>query len=935
MTLLAPIWLVMLVPLGLALWLWRPASAFLLAVRLLSVLLVVLALAGLALRLPSRDGTVVIVCDRSRSMPNASEREHKEWIGLVQKGMGGDDRLAVVAFGQNVAVEQPPQLGSFGGFSHQVGDDASSLGEAIDTALSLIPRGSPGRLLVFSDGRYTGRDPAPIASLALGRNVAIDYRLQQRPTAGDLAVSRLDAPASVSVGESFLITAWVVAPAPQTISYVLKRGDEVISSGKRAVRSGQNRLMFRDRAVVVGNQPFTLSITGTEGDPVPENNTAKLLVGVTGPRPILHLSGSPRSGLAKLLTAGGLDMRLARPEAFDWSLENLQRYSAVVVENVPAERIGHHNMELLAAWTREAGGGLVLTGGRSSYGPGGYHKSPIDPLLPISMELRNEHRKLSLAIVVALDRSGSMRAPVAGGRVKMDLANQGTAAVLDLLGPQDEFGCLAVDTRAHVIANLGKVENKGPVRSKILGIQSDGGGIFVYEALSAASQMLLKATAGTRHIILFADAADAEEPGRYVELMEKTEKAGITVSVIGLGKETDQDGELLKDIAKRGKGRVFFTDKAEELPRLFAQDTFVVARNTFIDEKTGVRHVPGLSLLTDRPPPKVPGLSVGGYNLTYLRQGATQATVTEDEYAAPLAAAWQAGAGRVVCYTGEADGEYAGAMAKWPGVGEYYASLVRWAAGQGNPLRGNMLVTQRVREGVNVVQLHLDPDRKGDAFTGLPRVTTLRSRPGRSPRIDRRELSWAGPDTLALEVPLGGDESSLTTVEVPGQGVVALPPVCLPYSPEFRPALADRGLVTLEGLAHTTGGGERLDLAEIWGELPREARVLPLARWLLLAAVGLWLVEVLERRTSLLSHVSRRLRRERGAEEAEPADEAAARPAWVQAKAKAGAIAVPELPPLPEQAAPMPEVMPTSRERGDVIEAMRRARERLRGRGEG
>ena len=41
----------------------------------------------------------------------------------------------------------------------------------------------------------------------------------------------------------------------------------------------------------------------------------------------------------------------------------------------------------------------------------------------------------------------------------------------------------------------------------------------------------------------------------------------------------------------------------------------------------------------------------------------TLATVTVDEYRAPVTAAWQAGSGRVLCYTGEADGKYAGAIA--------------------------------------------------------------------------------------------------------------------------------------------------------------------------------------------------------------------------------------------------------------------------------
>ena len=77
-------------------------------------------------------------------------------------------------------------------------------------------------------------------------------------------------------------------------------------------------------------------------------------------------------------------------------------------------------------------------------------------------------------------------------------------------------------------------------------------------------------------------------------------KAGITCSVIGLGTKADPDAALLEDIAKRGGGRCFFTDRAEELPRLFAQDTFVVARNSFIDEPIAVNSTAGMTMLTDQ-----------------------------------------------------------------------------------------------------------------------------------------------------------------------------------------------------------------------------------------------------------------------------------------------------------------------------------------------
>jgi Mg-chelatase subunit ChlD len=947
LTLLSPIWLFLLIPLALCLWLWRPPTRFLLGVRCLSVLLVVLALAGVALRLPSQAGTVIVVVDRSLSMPDGSDKAALETIDLIHSVMGTEDRLGVVCFGQQVAIEQGPQSGKPSSFIHQVGGNASNLGEAIDAALSLIPRDSPGRLLVLSDGKWTGRDPASLAPSALARNIAIDFRALERPAAGDLAVARVDVPSVVAAGESFLLTGWVFAPTPQEVSFVLKKGETIISQGKRKLNSGMNRLTFRDRATQVGNQAYTLNVSGSEKDPVPENNTARFLVGVSGPRPILHVSDSPTSGLARLLRGGGLDIRLARPESCRWELEDLQRFSAVILENVPAEKIGNVGMETLAAYVRETGAGLMMTGGRSAYGPGGYYKSPLEPIMPVSMELRNEHRKLSLSIVVAMDRSGSMSVPAGtGGKVKMDLANEGAAQVLELLGPMDEFCCLAVDTEVHTIAPLRQVkdQDKPRIRKDILSVRSQGGGIYVYEALSAAAQIQLKAKSGTRHILLFSDAADSEMPGDYRSLVAQCNKAGITISVIGLGTERDVDAELLKDIARLGKGRIFFSDRPEELPRLFAQDTFVVARNTFIDEPVGVQTTAGLATMMEQELRSPANLKIGGYNLCYLRPEATLATVTLDEYKAPVAASWRAGAGRVVCYTGEADGKYAGGMAKWSNVGEYFTSLARWTAGSANPLREGMLLTQEVREGVNVVQLHLDPERKGDPFASLPRVATLRSWPGGSPQVENATLRWTGADTLAIEVPLDGGETTLTTIDIPGHGVVSLPPVCLPYSPEFKPGQNDRGLATLERLGRSTAGRERVDLANIWKDLPRNLRLIPVGRWLLLVAVGLWLVEVLERRTAILSALRRRQRAP--AEKPQPVE----KPAKVAPIAVAAAKAAVKTAPAPAAAAtparkeePAPAPAPAPRpvsvpmvktEAGGMSEALRKARQRAKGRTE-
>lgn len=934
MTVLDPIWLLLALPLLAALWRFPMPSRLTNGLRLATILFVLLAIAGLSLRLPSRNGTIVVVADRSRSMPNGSEAAQKELIDLLQAGMGSNDRLAVVSFGQTVAIEHVPGGARFPGFTHIVGPDASNLGEAVDAALAVVPKDSPGRILVLSDGRWTGRDPLGTATVAAGRGVAIDYRNQSRPSTGDLAIARVEAPTTVGMEEGFLITAWVQSPVEQTIKFDVTRGGTSIASGEKQVSAGLTRLTFRDRISDPRSQAYQISVTGAGADPILENNVARLLVGVSGPKPILHLTPTSKSSLTALLQRGGLTVYAIPAEQFDFTLEELSRFSAVILENVPADKIGDRGMETLASWVKASGSGLMMTGGKQAYGSGGYYKSPLEPILPISMELRQEHRKMAVAIVVALDRSGSMAVSVPGGKVKMDLANLGTAQVLDMLGEMDEFGCIAVDTAPHTIAEFGLVKNKSKIRDKVLRIESMGGGIYIDEALMASAEMIQHATAGARHIILFADADDSEQPGNYKELLEQTRKAGITVSTIGLGTMKDKDVGLLQDIAKRGGGRFFITNNPEELPKLFAQDTFVVARTTFVEEPVRIQATVGLTTLAGRSF----GLekSIGGYNLCYMRPEATLDVVTLDEYKAPAVASWQSGAGRVLCYTGEADGKHAGAFAQSKEAGELYTSLSRWTAGERGSLGDGLALTQELRNGVNRIQLHLDPDRKSEPFAGVPQVTTLRSRPGEAPRTESVPLNWIGPDTLALEIPLEGEETSLSTVMIPGQKPQPLAPVCLPYSPEFLPETnsSDRGQVTLERLARTTGGVERIELSGIWKDLPRRARLISMTPWLLLAAVVCLLLEVLERRTGLVTRagqltrgirfefIRRKLRSKLTARVASPPSR---KPTATTTVSTAPASEEPTPTPVPQ--------VPVSAE--GVLDAMKKARERLRGRAEG
>ena len=914
-----PMLLLLAVPLALALFAWPLRSRIALALRITVTALLLLALAGLTITLPSRDGMVVVVADRSRSMPADATEQELSAVRALEAKRPSASGLSVVSFGRRAAVE--PNASHLANFASDVGPDASDLSSGITTALSLIPAGSPGRIVVMSDGRWSGDDPAAAAALSAARDIPIDIRPLSRSAAGDSAILRVDVPERVTPGEAFLINVWLQSPIHQPLQVALRRKGTVQATQRIDAPSGLSRVTFRDRAESEALLSYEVELVTQSRDPQPENDRAKFLIAVEGPKRLLLVTANPASRFAALLRAGSIEVEPRDPSTIEWSLATLGAYSAVIVENVPAEQIGRGGMETLAAWVRNAGGGLFLSGGQSSFGPGGYFRSPLDEILPVSMEMRQEQRKLNLAMVVTMDRSGSMAMPAGGGsKTKMDLADLSAVQVLDLLSPNDEFGVMAVDSQAHVVADLAPVSAHGPSRKKILSVESMGGGIFIYEALSNAARMLLSARSATKHILLLADAADSEEPGDYKALLERCRQANITVSVVGLGTDKDSDAELLRDIAKRGGGSIYFTNDAHDLPRVFAQDTFMVARSSFVDQPTGVKTTSGASLLSGRGFSAAP--SIGGYNLTYLRPKANQAMLTLDEWHAPVAAAWQVGLGRVVAYTGEVDGKFTGAIGTWSDIGSFLTSLTRWSAGE-NRSSSALFASRSVEHGGVTLQLDLDPERDDRAVTRTPIVHLVHGRAGSKPESEERSMEWSSANSLRLHVPLDGSETLLPSIVVEGTQL-RLPPAMLPYSPEFKPPEPGEGVSKLQQMARVSGGRQRAVIDEIWKDLKPAPRSIELRPWLILAAMLMLLLEVVERRMALLAAWQLPFERGTAAVAATVRRRRTVREEQVPARAKATVTPHPDTPQQPEKP-PAPEA--------PLLDALKQARDRAKRRG--
>jgi hypothetical protein len=422
----------------------------------------------------------------------------------------------------------------------------------------------------------------------------------------------------------------------------------------------------------------------------------------------------------------------------------------------------------------------------------------------------------------------------------MSLADEGAANAVRFLSPQDLLTVFAVDSSAHEMVPLQPVgPNRDKMESAVRRIESTGGGIYVYQGLKAAWDQLKDAPVGQRHIILFSDAADSEEPGDYIKLIDEIIANSGTISVIALGKRSDPDAWLLEDIAKRGKGRLFFTDKAEELPSIFSQETVAVARSAFITDPVKTLKAGGWFEISGQSLDWLP--EADGYNLSYLRDWASQALLTNDEYKAPLVSFGQRGIGRTAAVSFPLGGEHSSKVRAWPKYGDFLQTLTRWLMGEQLPpgiglkhhIDGDLLTLDLMHDAEWEPKLQAKP----------PRVLIAHG----SRAEAAHELAWErlSPGHYQASVTLKEGEMVRGAIQLGGTAL-NFGPTLLGTSTEW--AFDEARAEELRQVSASSGGRELLDFSQAWRS-PRVPRFADMQSWLLITALLLMLIEALIART--------------------------------------------------------------------------------------
>ena len=144
-------------------------------------------------------------------------------------------------------------------------------------------------------------------------------------------------------------------------------------------------------------------------------------------------------------------------------LHRLTEFSLIILNNVSAFELSLAKMALLEEFVRTSGGGVLTIGGDRSYSAGGYQGTPLEKLLPVTMDIPAEIKIPSLVVTVLIDRSGSMSA-TAQGQEKLTIAKNAAFAAIEVLNPLDRLGVLAFDNDHEWIVPPTEASHKQPLQ---------------------------------------------------------------------------------------------------------------------------------------------------------------------------------------------------------------------------------------------------------------------------------------------------------------------------------------------------------------------------------------------------------------------------------------------------------------------------------------
>ncbi|MCD0462913.1 VWA domain-containing protein [Roseiconus lacunae] len=853
-------------------------------IRSALMVLVVLALSDLQFGWLSDQVSVVYVVDQSASVSHQTQAAMVDYATRSAARDRNDHRrdlAGLVTFAADARIEMPPdELGlprSSAAASLPRNVNATNLEQAIDLATAAMPPNSRRRLVLMTDGRTTDGNASKAATRASQHGIGIDVVPIAETASNDVALERLDLPATVDAGQDFsgrlvarYTTADVNHPIQGNLSITQSAFGQkrIILSESIQLAPGKNVLPFDHRIDSPAMATFTAEFIPNDRreDRHRKNNEVSSFMQVGGASRTLLIENPQRAGEFAMLTDWlrqnqiDLDVR-SSDTAFD-SIAELMAYDSVILANVPragggrADQIGglsERQAELLVQYSQQFGAGLLMIGGPDSFGAGGWRGSAIERAMPVDFDIKNSKVRAVGALLLVLDSSGSM-----GGQ-KLQLCKAAARSAIETLGTNDYVGIVTFDGDAEEVIPLQQVKDRRRMYPAISRIQADGG-TNLYPAMQIGYAKLSRIQAMVKHMIIVSDGNT--QPGAFQTLSERMNADGITVSTLAIGGDADRN--LLNQIATVGQGKFYAVQSPRAIPRIVMHESRRIAKPLIYEVAEG------MAPLKSFPHPIVHSIGrlppINGLVLTTPKQSALVQNLLmspRPEYQDhPILSVWTYGVGRVAALTTDAGQRWATGWEASADAKNLWLQLIRWLK---RPASGHQQfqVTTRWNDGeIEVVVDVLD-------FADLP-LELLRFQAavvGSDLKPISMQLRQVAPGRFRGTVPMTTPGSYFVNVITEEAQPPIVRGVNVPFGAEYATTGTELSLLDEIVRKRPAGGSPgilaspirlsaqpQVEINHYRGGLAEQSALRDVWPWLILASCFLFLGDIGTRRLDLRRH---------------------------------------------------------------------------------
>jgi Ca-activated chloride channel homolog len=840
-------WILLVLQMLLLLWLARRLRLRWLPTWLLRAALVALCLAAIfAPWEESFSHTVlprqVLLLDVSDSIPHEMQQQMRlqawEW-----RQAQANRFLVIYGSTARVVLESPSAWPALDGRD-------SNLVSALQLATDLLGN-QPGRVTLASDGLVTAEAEVEEMVERLARQ---GHRLDVLPlpalrSDNDLFVSPLSVAPILWEDTPFTAVLPIFAPddSQATVHFIINGQPQ--PERHEQLTAGENYVVLTAQAQSQGIMTLEAAVL-LENDPWPENNHSYATVQVF-PAPVaLFVSENIEQDdpFIQALRDSGVQIETLSPDRLPIALPELEQYQVVFLSDLPARSLSHEQMMALRVFVSRRGGGLIFLGGRHSYTLGEYQNSVLAPLMPVKLEPPPRQEWPPTTFVIVLDRSGSMSIGNWGEARPIALAREAAMRAIEILGPNDYLGVMTFSTTATWDVPLARAGDGLVLRQAQDAISqiSAYGATNMHAAMSLALAKVESIEEIESSLILLLTDGYAGDGSReeFEILANRARDANINISTIALGRSTDEG--LLRSLAEVTDGRYHRVQAARDLPRVMVAESQAAqsehvqrGRTDVIISETAHPVLFGLR------PNELPELSAYNALASRAEEGAEDILLSGN-FQDPILSVWQYGLGRVVTWTGDSGHRWAADWTNWPGQGQFWGQVVRYALL--NPTLGPAQVNVRPSATQLNVQVRLHTELDVPLNWANPQFTY----------VDAEEMAHTyaipqvAPGLYTLEAPLPpmGAYRAVVRYEAGPERIEVGVPFAINFPAEWQPADPEIGHQRLLRWAEATGGGQaRLDESPEGRESFRAQQDADALLWRLLQAlVFLWPVEIAIRR---------------------------------------------------------------------------------------